>query len=102
MGGTYLSVGNTTNGCGEFNFLTDAEAAAAVLKVRQIIILNRLLTNSYLYYPLICLLDLCWKIIMSHQFLKTPKTLLNLVSFMEFLNKYTLKILFASVIVNYS
>lgn len=34
MGGTYLSIGNTTNACGEFNFLTDVEAAVAVIKVK--------------------------------------------------------------------
>ncbi len=31
MGGTYLSIGNTTNACGEFNFMTDVEAASSVV-----------------------------------------------------------------------
>ena len=34
MGGTYLSIGNTHNACGEFNFLTDVEASAGVLSVK--------------------------------------------------------------------
>ena len=39
MGGTYLSVGNTNNSCGEFNFLTDVEAADAVIKVSNLYII---------------------------------------------------------------
>lgn len=33
MGGTYLSVGNTNNACGEFNVLTDVEATSAIFSV---------------------------------------------------------------------